>query len=109
MADAIIAIQCNNSIISKMFPPKSQGELIRWARGETTQADFAAAHGVNKSCLSRYESEKLGAPTHLINACLKQLADSVSGRSHSSDGLEGALDNARRTVALLEELSTLSD
>ncbi|WP_075643244.1 helix-turn-helix domain-containing protein [Caballeronia sordidicola] len=88
-----------------MFPPRSQGELLRWARGESTQAEFAAATGVHKSTLSRYESEKLGAPTHLINYCLVRLASFVSDHSHSELGLEGALDNARRTVALLEGLS----
>lgn len=88
-----------------MFPPRSQGELLRWARGESTQAEFATLTGVNKSTLSRYESEKLGAPTHLINHCLKRLAEYVSDHPHTEAGLEGALDNARRTVELLEGLS----
>ncbi|WP_028231351.1 helix-turn-helix domain-containing protein [Paraburkholderia mimosarum] len=88
-----------------MFPPRSQGELLRWARGESTQAEFATVTGVHKSTLSRYESEKLGAPTHLINFCLARLADYVSDHSHTEMGLEGALDNARRTVVLLEGLA----
>lgn len=88
-----------------MFPPRSQGQLLRWARGALTQAEFAALTGVNKSTLSRYESEKLGAPTHLINYCLARLAELVSDHSHSDAGLEGALDNARRTVAMLEGLA----
>lgn len=88
-----------------MFPPRSQGELLRWARGDSTQAEFAAATGVHKSTLSRYESEKLGAPTRLINYCLERLADAISEQSHTEGGLEGALDNARRTVVLLEGLT----
>jgi len=88
-----------------MFPPKSQGELIRWARGKSTQVEFAAAHKINKSCLSRYESEQLGAPTRLINDCLAQLAEFLITNPRAADGLKGALDNARKTVTLLEGLA----
>jgi transcriptional regulator with XRE-family HTH domain len=88
-----------------MFPPRTQGELLRWARGDNTQAAFALMTGVNKSTLSRYESGKLGAPTRLINYCLERLADALSEQSHSEEGIGGALENARRTVVLLEELA----
>lgn len=77
---------------------------MRWARGDATQADFAALAGVNKSSLSRYETEKLGAPTRLINYCLARLAEAVSEHSHTESPLESALENAKRTVQLLEEL-----
>lgn len=88
------------------FPPRTQGDLVRWARGDSTQADFAAAVGVHKSSLSRYESGKLGAPTHLINYCLARLADAmVEKKPNPGLGLEGALENAKRTVALLEGLA----
>ncbi|MEZ0604927.1 helix-turn-helix domain-containing protein [Paraburkholderia sp. IW21] len=88
-----------------MIPPRTQGELIRWARGKSTQAEFAAAHGVNKSSLSRFEAEKAGAPTHLINDCLSQLADFLMANPGATDGIKGALDNARKTVTLLEGLA----
>jgi DNA-binding XRE family transcriptional regulator len=88
-----------------MIPPRSQGELIRWARGKSTQAEFAAAHGVNRSSLSRFEAEKAGAPTHLINDCLSLLADFLMTNPDAPDGLKGALDNARKTVTLLESLA----
>ncbi|HDR9485285.1 TPA: XRE family transcriptional regulator [Burkholderia aenigmatica] len=88
--------------------PQSQGELIRWARGERTQAEFAAAHGIDKSCLSRYEAEKLGAPTKLINYCLRQLASAALTEPQGHDDLSGALENAKRTVALLERLAAIS-
>jgi hypothetical protein len=88
-----------------MFPPRTQGELIRWARGKSTQAEFAAAHGVAKSSLSRYEAEKLGAPTRLINDCLSQLAGFLMAKPGAADGIKGALDNARKTVTLLEGLA----
>jgi len=88
-----------------MIPPRTQGELIRWARGKNTQAEFAAAHGVNKSSLSRFEAEKAGAPTHLINDCLAQLADFLMANPGAADRIQGALDNARKTVSLLEGLA----
>jgi hypothetical protein len=88
-----------------MILPRTQGELIRWARGKSTQAEFAAAHRVNKSSLSRFEAEKAGAPTHLINDCLSLLADFLAANPGAADGLKGALDNARKTVTLLEGLA----
>jgi hypothetical protein len=88
-----------------MIPPRTQGELIRWARGKNTQAEFAAAHGVNKSSLSRFEAEKAGAPTHLINDCLSLLADFLMANPGAGGGIQGALDNARKTVSLLEGLA----
>ena len=54
--------------------PASQGDLIRAARGELTQSEFAKRLGVHASCLSRYEREQLGAPTKVLNFCLKTLA-----------------------------------
>jgi transcriptional regulator with XRE-family HTH domain len=88
-----------------MFPPRSQGELLKWARGSSTQADFAVATGVSKSALSRYETEQLGAPTRLINYCLARLAETVNEHDHAENGLKGALETAKRTVSMLEALS----
>jgi DNA-binding XRE family transcriptional regulator len=90
-----------------MIPPRSQGELIRWARGKSTQAEFAAAHGVNKSSLSRFEAEKAGAPTHLINDCLSLFADFLMTNPDAADGLKAVLDNARKTITLLEDLAVI--
>lgn len=87
------------------FPPRTQGDLVRWARGDSTQADFASTVGVHKSSLSRYEAGKLGAPTHLINYCLERLADALGEQPRTGKGLEGALENAKRTVELLEGIA----
>lgn len=54
--------------------PTSQGELIKRARGEKTQSAFAKELGVDRTCLSRYESEKLGASTKVLNYCLRAIA-----------------------------------
>ena len=92
-----------------MFLPRTQGELIKWARGSSTQAEFAIAHRVDKSALSRYESEKLGPPTRLINDCLSQLADFLLANPGATDGIKSALDNARKTVTLLESLAGVEE
>jgi hypothetical protein len=86
--------------------PKSQAELIRLARGQRTKAEFARELGVDRTCMSRYESEKLGAPTHVLNHCLRAIAarSTVAG---SGSGLEAALTLARQTVEALVEASAL--
>lgn len=83
--------------------PTSQRELLRAARGELTQAAFAEKLGIDRSCLSRYESEKLGAPTSVINFCLAKLASTLNGAAPRKPGLEQALELARRTVDTLEQ------
>jgi DNA-binding XRE family transcriptional regulator len=82
--------------------PTSQKQLIRTARSDATQAEFAKKLGVDRSCLSRYESEALGAPTSVINACLQLLAARASGRKPSSSPIEQALVHARQAVEALE-------
>ena len=84
--------------------PESQGQLIRWARGSKSQAEFARDLSIDRTYLSRYETEKLGAPTALINHCLREL-----GRRHSvSNGhatpLEQSLAQARSLVGTLEQV-----
>lgn len=82
--------------------PRSQGELIKRARGALTQTQFARQIGVERSCLSRYESEKLGAPTKVLNHCLSAIAAQMDGRVRSAPVIAEALLHARRAVALLE-------
>lgn len=72
--------------------PTSQSELLRAARGRDTQAAFAEKLGVTKSSLSRYENEKLGAPTSVLNYCLRAVADQIH------DGHSSAVDQALRLV-----------
>jgi len=82
--------------------PTSQGQLLRAARGDATQVEFAKRLGVDRSCLSRYESEALGAPTSVINACLQSLAARVGSPTSASSPIEAALAHARQAVAALE-------
>lgn len=84
--------------------PTSQGDLIRSARGQLTQAEFARTLGVDRSCLSRYESEALGAPTTVINHCLQALASSMAAEGDKWQ-LQEALAHARLTVESLEKAS----
>jgi DNA-binding XRE family transcriptional regulator len=82
--------------------PKSQGELIKRVRGKRAQLEFAKVLGVERSCLSRYESEKLGAPTKVLNYCLSAIA-AQPGQSGTADHpVDQALAHARQAVDLLE-------
>ena len=84
--------------------PISQGELIRSARGARTQVEFAHLLGCDRSCLSRYEGESLGAPTGVINFCLKAVAADIPIKGGTSMPIDTALRHAREAVAALESL-----
>lgn len=84
--------------------PTSQGELIRAARGTRTQVEFARLLGCDRSCLSRYEREQLGASPMVISRCLDIVAKSMRGCGEVSKPYERALLQARRVVAELEML-----
>lgn len=83
--------------------PLSQGALIRRIRGDRTQAEFAKLLEVERSSLSRYESESLGAPTSVLNYCLKRLPKNL-GMEGQTGPLRDALKQARATVKALELL-----
>lgn len=89
--------------------PTSQGELIKAVRGERTQAAFADEVGVNRTCLSRYEKETLGAPTKLLNYCLKAVAQQLGDEGASEVGLRKALRHMHRAVDELEALRRADD
>jgi transcriptional regulator with XRE-family HTH domain len=80
--------------------PTSQSELLKAARGPETQAVFAKRLGVNKSSLSRYESEKLGAPTTVLNYCLRAVANQV--QEGEASAVQQALALVRRAAQTLE-------
>lgn len=84
--------------------PLTQGELIRTARGDRTQQEFADTLGVHRSCLSRYESEGLGAPAAVINHCLQAVAALASNDAASP--VQRALRHARLAVTELEVAAT---
>jgi hypothetical protein len=82
--------------------PSSQGELIRRARGEQPQSAFAKELGVDRTCLSRYESEKLGAPTKVLNHCLRAIAAQAGQSDAAAPPVDQALAHARQAVDFLE-------
>lgn len=84
--------------------PTSQGELIRAARGTRTQTEFAKLLGCDRSCLSRYEREQLGASPMVISRCLDIVAKSMRTCGEMPKPYERALLQARRVVAELEML-----
>lgn len=103
--NATIAITCYIYIsMTDKFFPRTQGQLIQLARGGISQRDFAARLGVDKSCMSRYESGKLGAPVKVIDYCLQELASQLETGNFERLRVTEALSFARRTVAALEVL-----
>jgi DNA-binding XRE family transcriptional regulator len=82
--------------------PMSQGELIKRARGEKAQTTFAKELGVDRTCLSRYESEKLGAPTKVLNYCLRAIAAHDEQSEAAGHPVAQALEHVRRAVDFLE-------
>lgn len=80
--------------------PTSQAELLKAARGRETQTAFAKRLGVDKSSLSRYESEKLGAPTTVLNYCLRVVANQLQDGNASA--AQQALAHIRRAAKTLE-------
>ena len=86
--------------------PQSQSELIKFARGARSQAEFSRLVGCDRSCLSRYESETLGAPPRVINRCLQIVAGLMASDEQPLRPFERALTHARLAVAELELLQS---
>ena len=82
--------------------PLSQGELIKRARGEKPQSAFAKELGVDRTCLSRYEREKLGAPTKVLNYCLRAIAAHAGQVDAGDRPVEQALEHVRQAADFLE-------
>ena len=77
-------------------------ELIKRARGEKAQSAFAKELGVDRTCLSRYESEKLGAPTKVLNYCLRAIAAHGGLTEGGGRPVEQALEHVRQAADFLE-------
>lgn len=89
--------------MAENYYPRSQSELLKSARGQLSQAEFAERMGVDRTCLCRYESEKLGAPAKVINYCLAVIATRLEVDGFEPD-VASALDHARSAVRSLERL-----
>ena len=85
---------------SSQFPTR-QGELLRRARGKLSQAEFARVLKVDRSCVSRYERERLGAPTAVLNHCLGAIAAQLDSE-FTNNPIEQALRHTRSAVEALE-------
>jgi hypothetical protein len=90
-----------------MAIPQSQGELIRAVRGKRSQSEFARTLGCDRSCLSRYENETLGAPTSVINFCLKAIAQDVPEQITMGLPIDAAMRHAKEVVIALERMKTI--
>lgn len=102
----IKAWTCFNNTVDGFEFPRSQRELIRAARAEATQVAFAKRLGVDRSCLSRYESEALGAPTSVLNHCLKFIAARAAASAAPVTDVQRALRYAQQVVIALEAATT---
>jgi DNA-binding XRE family transcriptional regulator len=90
-----------------MLIPQTQGELIRTVRGKRSQSEFAKTLGCDRSCLSRYENESLGAPTSVINFCLKAIAQEMPEQIAKGSPMDTAMRHAKEVVHALECMKTL--
>lgn len=88
--------------------PMSQSELIKWARGDSPQVEFARLLGCDRSCLSRYEREQLGAPPYVINKCLQLVAATLAGKQPNWQPFDKALSHVREAMSELERLQGAS-
>ena len=88
-----------------MAYPLTQKELIREASGDLTKTEFARVLGVDRTCLGRYESEELGAPTKVLNYCLRAIAAREQAMGKAGESVGQALALAKQTVGLLEKVA----
>ena len=91
---------CDNRNMTLISFPSSQRELLIAARGQETQAAFARRLGINRSSLSRYESEQLGIPTAVLNVCLERISAQLY--SENSPAIQQALRLVRQAAQTLE-------
>lgn len=82
--------------------PTSQAELLRAARGQETQTAFAKTLGVGRTSLCRYESEEIGAPTEVLNYCLRAVAKQLQAGQGSP--VRRALALVRKAADTLEHV-----
>jgi len=88
----------------KDFPVDQRG-LVRLARGEMSQADFARLAGVGRTALCKYERETRGVPLEFLNYCLNLVAGKLDAQAMRSERAKSALAHARHTVNELEALA----
>ena len=95
---------CSYFTPSAMYPTR-QADLIRAARADLSQAEFARRLGVDRTCLSRYEREVLGAPPSVINHCLAEISRLAGQQDAGAQSVAGALTRARELVRVLEQVT----
>ena len=59
--------------------PTSLSEVVRLARGQRAQKDFASELGIKQPQLSRYENGRQEPPAEVLNKCLKLISGRISG------------------------------
>jgi transcriptional regulator with XRE-family HTH domain len=100
-----IGVQLSQSV--QMSFPTSQGQLVKTSRGDESRDSFAKKLGVSRSSLSRYENEKLGVPTRVLNFCLLAISAPSVQQAQRKTPVDRALELARETVNELESAAKL--
>lgn len=82
----MIKYACNAySYVDKMIT--NVPELMRTARGDRNQKDFATLLGVKQSSISRYERGKASPPAAVIEHCMHLVHESTNGAAPTADDL----------------------
>jgi hypothetical protein len=103
-----MAFQCHNGNVATNFP-SDQRQLVRLARGDMSQADFARLAGIGRTALCKYERQTRGVPLKFLNYCLQVVAKQLDPASIRSARAKTALEHARHTVNELEALAEVDD
>lgn len=77
------------------------------ARGQRSQREFAEILGVDRTTVSRYESERLGLPPDLLSRCLEEVANLAEEERTPTTG-DPIAGLASRLSGVLEDLRRLS-
>ena len=93
-------------------------KIIKDARGQMTQAEFARYLGKSQGIVSKYENGSVSPPAAILEKCMALLQKSDKGEDISSENLakriraelkEPQLAYARKTIAtLLDGIQTAS-
>lgn len=86
----------------------SVGELVRAARNNRSQKDFAALLGVKQSSISRYESGRASPPISVIEHCMRLVHTANSNESPTAEQLADRVRVALAAPDLGQVRSALS-
>lgn len=72
---------------AKMTDFSNVAELVRAARNDLNQAEFARMLGVKQSTVSRYERGRASPPTKIVDRCMHLMNEGAAGGELSAEAL----------------------